>query len=604
MFHILSVTFICLTAIQITRAWLPLLYSFAEEIGFQNIPIFVLIVSCVPIIGVLLKRFSAQGVVIVGTYLAVLRVTIQLLPMHFAIMFVGVSLFLVLLPLAVIDIRKSMYANHFLCGLVLAMAMDTTLQTFYHTWDYIWQRDYLSLTVTIIIAMTTIYCVWKRKRQQQSPLLCIPWWMASYFAVQTILLHNIAFVAAATTSSIFTASAVILVADALAICTLFFPLKVSMRIPMTVITVCSVYCLLNEQLVFPALIAAQIASNCLLRIYLNPKASQTENVYFSYVSALLICVLYALTILLYQLHYESPLPFSNMWLFVIPLAIVPIFPVNKKQKHMRDNTAVTVVAVIFIATIFVIVFGSLQNEATENIQAKTQFKMVCYNIHEAVNAKGQLDPEAIAQIIEQNQVQVVLLQEVGRGWPISGMIDLAHWFQHRLQMKMVYAPAASVQFGNAILSNIKMSEKSHKILPQGTGSMKRSYVHACLQVGKQHVHVVNTHLQHKKKNTLVRIQQINALLNDWNVTPYTIIAGDLNSQPNGEEMKLFSPKRWISAQDVTGYKYPFTFEKGKNARMRIDWILGSNDLLFRDFYIVKSDASDHLPLFTTVTVKD
>ena len=542
--------------------------------------------------------------VIVGTYLALLRVAIQLLPMHFTIMFVGVSLFLVVLPLAVMDIRKSMCANHFLCGLVLAMAMDTTLQTFYHTWDYIWQRDYLSLTLTITIAIATIYCVWKRKKQQEPQLLCIPWWIASYFAVQTILLHNIAFVAAATTSSIFIASSVILVADALAICVLFFPVKTTMRIPMVAITLCSVYCLLNEQLVFPALIVAQISSNYLLRMYLEHKVPQKENIYFSYATTLFICVLYALTILLYQLHYESPLPFSNIWLFIAPLAIVALFPINQKQQHTRSDTTATVVGTILIAMILVMVFGALQSQAKEDVLPKAQFKMVCYNIHEAVNAKGQLDPEAIAQIIEQNQAQVVLLQEVGRGWPISGMIDLAHWFQHRLQMKMVYAPAASVQFGNAILSNIKMNEKSHKMLPQGTGSMKRSYVHVRLQVGKQQVHVVNAHLQHKKKNTLVRIQQINALLNDWNVTPYTIIAGDLNAQPNSEEMKLFSPKRWISAQDVTGYKYPFTFEKGKNARSRIDWILGSKDLLFHDFYIIKSDASDHLPLFTSVKVKE
>ena len=411
-------------------------------------------------------------------------------------------------------------------------------------------------------------------------------------------------VAAATQSSIFTASTFILAADALAICALFFPIAVSMRTPMVVITVVSLYCLLNEQLVFTVLIVAQISSNCLLRMYLNSKARENENIYLFYVSLLTICILYALTILLYQLHYESPLPFSNMWLFIAPFAMIPLFPVDKKQKHARDRTLVTVGSTILIAIVFVVTFGILQPQATENALPKAQFKMVCYNIHEAVNANGHLDPEAIAQIIEQNQAQVVLLQEVGRGWPISGMIDLAHWFQHRLRMKLVYAPAASVQFGNAILTNIKITQTSQQMLPQGTGSMGRSYVHVCLQVGKQKVHIVNTHLQHKKKNTLVRIQQINALLNNWNLTPHTIIAGDLNSLANGEEMKLFSPKRWISAQDVTGYNYPFTFEKGKNARMRIDWILGSKDLVFHDFYIVKSNASDHLPLFTSVKVKE
>lgn len=57
----------------------------------------------------------------------------------------------------------------------------------------------------------------------------------------------------------------------------------------------------------------------------------------------------------------------------------------------------------------------------------------------------------------------------------------------------------------------------------------------------------------------------------------------------------------VSAQDVTGQGDLFTFSSTR-PRFRVDWIFGTHDLIFSDFVIPPTTASDHLPLAVTVQV--
>ena len=63
---------------------------------------------------------------------------------------------------------------------------------------------------------------------------------------------------------------------------------------------------------------------------------------------------------------------------------------------------------------------------------------------------------------------MVVLEEVGRGWALSGMVDGAAWFGRRLGMDYVWAPAANDQFGNVVLTRLPIT--AHEALPLGKGN--------------------------------------------------------------------------------------------------------------------------------------
>lgn len=62
-----------------------------------------------------------------------------------------------------------------------------------------------------------------------------------------------------------------------------------------------------------------------------------------------------------------------------------------------------------------------------------------YNIHNGFNVDGDLDLEALAQVIEKQQPDIVSLQEVSRGWVVNGSVDAMAWLAQRLDMVYAYS---------------------------------------------------------------------------------------------------------------------------------------------------------------------
>lgn len=77
-----------------------------------------------------------------------------------------------------------------------------------------------------------------------------------------------------------------------------------------------------------------------------------------------------------------------------------------------------------------------------------------YNLHNGFNTDGNLDMEALARVIEENHPDIVALQEISKGWLITGRLDMLTWLSQRLSMPYVSGPTADPLWGNAILSPI------------------------------------------------------------------------------------------------------------------------------------------------------
>ena len=109
-------------------------------------------------------------------------------------------------------------------------------------------------------------------------------------------------------------------------------------------------------------------------------------------------------------------------------------------------------------------------------------RVLTYNIRSGVDPDGQMRPDAIADVIGSYDPDVVVLQEVGRGWPVHAGTDVQSYLESELGLASVYRGAADEQFGNVILSRLPMTTVSTGYLPD-VGGQRRSYVAVNVDVG-------------------------------------------------------------------------------------------------------------------------
>jgi endonuclease/exonuclease/phosphatase family metal-dependent hydrolase len=259
--------------------------------------------------------------------------------------------------------------------------------------------------------------------------------------------------------------------------------------------------------------------------------------------------------------------------------------------------------IIMLTAFLLVPIGMLMTQpiVEGSLSTRSSLRIMTYNIHQGISMDGWLDPEAIATAIEAQNPDVVVIQEMMRGALAVGSLDVAEWLSRRLRMPYYFAPATDNTYGEALFTKLPVLTWQAGELPYTTGKQPRSYVQVRLDLGGENaITVIGTHLDHSGEKT--RLLQVKQLLAEWNAQPRTVIVGDMNTSPNSAEIVLFEASGLISAQDVTGNQALFTFSS-INPRARIDWIFGTPDLLFDNFYIPQTTASDHLPVVVDVNLR-
>jgi endonuclease/exonuclease/phosphatase family metal-dependent hydrolase len=231
-------------------------------------------------------------------------------------------------------------------------------------------------------------------------------------------------------------------------------------------------------------------------------------------------------------------------------------------------------------------------------------RVMTYNIHGAYGLNGRQDVEAIAQVIEGAQTDVVILQEIERGWLLEGSTDLLPLLSRRLHMPYTVMGAVTDPIsGNAILSRYPILASGQGYLPQLDTLIRRGYVWAQIDLGAgETLRVVTTHLHHEPERSDVRIAQVDALLQAWGTQPQTVLAGDMNALPGSPEMQMILEAGFVDAWREAGHGEVNT-AVGGHPNWRIDWILHTPDLIARDVEVIESRASDHSAVVTTIALR-
>jgi len=224
-----------------------------------------------------------------------------------------------------------------------------------------------------------------------------------------------------------------------------------------------------------------------------------------------------------------------------------------------------------------------------------------YNLHQGFDTWGYLGMEALARVIESTDAEVIALQEVSRGWYINGSLDMLTWLSQRLDMPVLWGPAADRQWGNAILTRYPVLDHGVASLPRGGVPMRRGYLWARLDLGGgEELLVVATHLHHVEEDHAVRQLQVPRLVEFWGGRERTVIMGDFNAEPGWPELEPLLEAGLRDAVAEAGMGDRKTWPSPAPDR-RIDYVWISPDLKPSDVEIPQSTASDHLGVAVTVS---
>ena len=305
----------------------------------------------------------------------------------------------------------------------------------------------------------------------------------------------------------------------------------------------------------------------------------------------------AIFILAYYAPFQIALPYNNSILLAVGAVLVAgggmtsLRHMGPRLRIGRDRwrRALAVFLVILLLPLGTVLAFPAPSATADN---GMPLRVATYNLHNGFSADGALDLEALARNIEESGADVIALQEISRGWLVSGRVDMLEWLSRRLDMPYFFGPSSGPLWGNAILSRYPITSAVNVSLPSEGLPLERSFIAAILQVGGLNFQVIAVHLHHVEGDSDIRVGQVSALLDFYNHSSRTVIMGDFNAEPNDPEIKLL---RAAGLRDVLLSIEPppaYTF-RSDDLFQRIDYIWVSPDLAWSGVHLITGTASDH-----------
>lgn len=230
------------------------------------------------------------------------------------------------------------------------------------------------------------------------------------------------------------------------------------------------------------------------------------------------------------------------------------------------------------------------------VNAAATFRVMTYNVHQGFDANDISALDRQADTIAHEGPDVLILEEVVRGWLIDEQHDVLGYLSARLGMPYVFAPNIGDLYGNAILSRYPITEvrRLHYAKEPGLRYQPRGAV----IVRIAGVLIIGTHLDENADASAVRMEQVRDLLRAWNNEPVAIIACDCNALPEAPELQLVTDSGFGDLALQSGGGAP-TFRAGSPDE-RIDYIFGVG-VTAAQGHVVASTASDHRGVVVNVT---
>lgn len=222
-------------------------------------------------------------------------------------------------------------------------------------------------------------------------------------------------------------------------------------------------------------------------------------------------------------------------------------------------------------------------------------RVMTYNIRQGFGASGRFDLEAVAREIEARPSDVVALQEVGRGWVVSGAVDTLAWLSHRLDVPAYFGANLGDLWGSAVLTRLPVLKASNTRVTIA-GRVPRGIQHVELQTTGAPITILHAHLDHEADCDTVRAIQVARMLEDWAKAPRTILLGDLNVRLDSAAIRILLDAGFVDASPDGPLTYP-----AAAPAVRIDYVFATPDLAVSEAETRPSLASDHRPVWASLT---
>lgn len=230
--------------------------------------------------------------------------------------------------------------------------------------------------------------------------------------------------------------------------------------------------------------------------------------------------------------------------------------------------------------------------------APVSVRVMTYNIHHGAGLNKKLDLDRIAQVIREQNCDIVCLQELDRNMPRSDRVDMPAVLAKKTGMTATFEPnlkANGGEYGNCTLTRYPIDSYRNHPLPAPPGKEPRGCLSVTVRIQDRPVMVLNTHfglIPAARKEQAAEI-----LLFECEDMP-TILAGDFNEMPPEPAVQTLLTRFKNTTADIKK-EDTLTFEADDPDR-QIDYVLVSDE-----WDVVSSGAvataaaavaSDHLPL--------
>ena len=275
-------------------------------------------------------------------------------------------------------------------------------------------------------------------------------------------------------------------------------------------------------------------------------------------------------------------------------AVVVLATLVAPTPIVRLGTPLAVAAATVAVAVPLLAF--LSAPATPEPQPpKVTFRLMTYNVHQGFNASQIPSLDDIVATIAHESPDVLVLEEVVRGWMIDEQHDVLSVLAQRLEMYYTFLPTIGDLYGNAILSRYPMEVV--KRVPYAPGPTLRNQPRGALFVKIGDLLVVGTHLDHTSDGTFVRQDQVRTILRELGDATAVVVAGDLNAEPGDIEIRLFDQAGF---QDLGQQAGPTT--TGDEPAKRIDYVWGLGVVGAQAHTTAETNlSSDHRGLVVNIT---
>ncbi|NCF92046.1 MAG: metallophosphoesterase [Verrucomicrobiaceae bacterium] len=199
-------------------------------------------------------------------------------------------------------------------------------------------------------------------------------------------------------------------------------------------------------------------------------------------------------------------------------------------------------------------------------------KVLAYNIKHGYGMDGKVDLSRSAALIKRVDPDLVALQEIDKSTERTGKVDQTKELGRLTEMHAEFGPFFDFQggeYGMAILSKNKATNVANHRLPDGQEPRTVLAITVVPIENGPEIVFAGIHFYATRAQRLAQAQRLLEILKDE--TRPVILAGDFNSRPDSEVMKIFAKEWTIPDKGEDRFTIP-----SDKPRSEIDFIMFRN----------------------------